>query len=156
YLVYARRELVAVFACEFLYIHDYTAFTVGNSERSISYLSGLFTEYRSQEPFLCSKLRFSLRSYLSDEYIAGLDLCADTDYSVFVKGVQCVLRNVWNISRYLLWSELCISCLTFIFLHMDRGEYVVLYKLLAYENGVLVVIAFPCHKAYEDVLSKGK
>ncbi len=125
-------------------------------KRVISYLSCLLTEDSSEQSFLSGKLSLSLRSYLTYEYIARAYLSTDSDNTVFIKVLQSFLTYVRNISCDLLRSELGVSCLGLVFFNMNRCVLILLYKVFVQKNGVLVVVAFPCHEADKGILTEGE
>ncbi len=83
-----------------------------------------------------------------------MNLCADTDYAVFVKVLKCVFTDVGNISCDFLRAELGITRLCLILLNVDRGKYVLSDYLFINKDSILIVVAFPCHKAYKYVLAE--
>ena len=124
--VYAGGKLVLVLSRENLYVDDYTALSVGNFQRSVPDFPRLFAEDSSEKPFFGRKLRFALRRNFTYENVAGLNLCAYSYDTVGVKVFQSVLGNVGNIPRNLLFAELSVPRLGFVFFDMDRREHVVL------------------------------
>ena len=85
YFINAGAELVAVFSCKHFDVYYYTVFAVRYAKGSIANLSCLFAEYCAEKSLLGGKLRLALRRYLTDKYIARVNLGTDTDYAVFVK-----------------------------------------------------------------------
>ena len=154
-LVYARLQLVAaVGAGKYLYVNYGTLFAVGHAQRGISYLSCLFAEDSSEQSFLGSQLGFTLGGYLADKYIARLNLGTDLNDAVLVKVFEHILTDVGDIAGYFLGAELCISCLGVVFFDVDRCINVVADDFFVQENGVLVVVALPSHKADESVFAQ--
>ena len=82
-------------------------------------LVAVFAEYCAEKSLLGGKLRLALRRYLTDKYIARVNLGTDTDYAVFVKVGKSVFTDVRDISRNIFRSELGISRLKLIFLYMN-------------------------------------
>ena len=72
----------------------------------------------------------------------------------FVKLAQRVVADVGDIACDLLRPKLCVARFNFVFLDMDRGINIIFYKALVDQNGVLVVVALPCHEADEHVAPK--
>ena len=154
--VYAGRQLVAVLLGEYFDIDNDAVFAVGPFQGSISDFLGFLAEYRAEQSLLGGQLGLALGRYLADKYIAGVNLCADADYASVVKVAKGVLADVGDISGYLFGAELGVSGLSLIFLDMDRGVNVVSDELLIDKNGVLVVVAFPCHEADKGVFAEAQ
>ncbi len=154
-LIYSGRKLIAVLSCKDLNVNDNTGFSVRNFKRAVSYLSCLFTEDRAEESFLSCQLGFALWCDLADQNIARSYLCAYSYDTVLVEVFQSVLGNVGDISCDLLCAELGITALQLVFLDMNGRILVLLNKVFVEQYGVLIVIALPCHKADESVLSEG-
>ena len=153
-LIYARRQLVAVLPCKYFRVHNDTVLAMGNLERRVPYLTGLLSKNRAEKPLFCRKLRLPLRSNLSYQDVSGAHLCADPDDSSLVQIFQGIVSHTWNVAGNLLRPELGVTSLRLIFLNVDGCIHVVLYKALAQENGILVVVAFPRHKSDERILSE--
>ena len=85
YFINAGAELVAVFSCKHFDVYYYAVFAVRYAKGSIANLSCLFAEYCAEKSLLGGKLRLALRRYLTDKYIARVNLGTDTNYAVFVK-----------------------------------------------------------------------
>ena len=155
-LVNSWRKLIAVLTGEYLDIDNNARFAVGDLQGVVSYFLGLFTENSSQKSFFSGKLGLSLRSYLSDEDIAGSYLCTDTNDTTVIEVLKSVLTNVGDISCDGLGTELCISFLDLILFNMDRGVNIFTDNTLVKKNGVLVVVAFPGHEADKSILTDSK
>ena len=56
----------------------------------------------------------------------------------------------------MLFAELCITAFHFVLFDVDGGVEVVLHKLFTDEDCVLIVVAFPRHKADEHVSAECK
>ncbi len=153
-LIYARRQLVAVLPCKYFRVHNDTVLAMGNLERRVPYLTGLLSKNRAEKPLFCRKLRLPLRSNLSYQDVSGAHLCADPDDSSLVQIFQGIVSHTWNVAGNLLRPELGVTSLRLIFLNVDGCIHVVLYKALAQENGILIVVAFPRHKSDERILSE--
>ena len=153
-LVHAGRQFVALLVREGAYINDYAGFAVRQTERGVARLSCLFAEYGAKQSFLGSEIGLALRGDLTDKDIAGMDLGALFDDTVRVEVAQRVVADVLYLARDLLRSELGISRLVGIDLDMERRINIVSHKVLVKQNGVLVVVAFPRHKADEGVLTE--
>ena len=127
-LIYAGAYIIAVFSCKYFYVYNYTCFSVRHSERRISYLSCLFTEYGSEKSFFRRKFCFSLRSNFSYKYIVGTNFRTDTNNSSFIKVAESVLADIGNISCYFFGSEFSVSCFCLKLFNMNRSIHVFLYK----------------------------
>ena len=127
-LVYAGSQLVAVLSCKHFGVNDNTIFSVRNLKRSVSYLSGLLAEDRTEQTFLRCKLGLSLGRYLTHQDIACAHFRADTDDTTLIQVFQCVVAHARNISGDLFRSQLGISGLCLVLLHMDGSIYIVLDK----------------------------
>ncbi|GFI65631.1 hypothetical protein IMSAG185_01234 [Lachnospiraceae bacterium] len=77
--IYPGGQLIAVFPCKHLGIHHNTILAVRNLQRGISDLSGLLSEYGTQQPLLRSELRLSLGRHLTHQNIAGTHFRSDAD-----------------------------------------------------------------------------
>ena len=149
------RKLVAVGSCEDLYIDDYTALTVGNSERCVSDFPCLFTEDGSKKSLFGCQLCLTLGCDLTDENVACVYLGAYSDDTSLIEVSQGVLTHIGDISCDVFRTELCVSRLDFVFFDVDRCIHIVAHKALVYKYGVLIVVALPHHKADEGVLTEG-
>ena len=129
---------------------------MGYFKGSITYLSCLLTKDGTKETLLSSKLCLSLRSNLTNKDITGTYLSTDTDDTTLIQIFQSVIADTRNITCDLFRSQLGITGFCLIFLDMDRCINIVLYKSLAEQNGILVVITFPGHKSDQRVLTKRK
>ena len=91
HLVYARGELVAIFAGENLHIHDDAEFAVRHAQRSIAHLARLIAEDRAQQALFRRQLGFALRRDLADQNIVCAHLRADADDAALVQIAQRVV-----------------------------------------------------------------
>ena len=128
---------------------------MGYTEGGISNLACFFAKDCAEQAFLSGELGFTLRCYLTDKDISGTNLSTDTDNSAFVKVLKSVLADIRDVTGNLFRSKLCVTGFDFVFFDMNRCINIVTDKLFIKENGVLVVIAFPCHEADKGVLTKG-
>jgi hypothetical protein len=154
-LVHAGGHLVAVFAGEALHVHDYAALAVGYLKGGVADLSGLLAEYGAQQALLGGEVGLALGRDLAHQDVAGTDLGADGDDAALVQILQRVVAHAGDVAGDLLGSQLGVAGVALIFLYMDGGENVLHDKALGNQDGVLVVVAFPGHKADEDVLAQG-
>ena len=127
-LIYTRRKLVTVLSCKYFSINNDTVLTMRNLKGSISYLSRLLTEDRTEQTFFCSKLCLSLRSNFTYQNVSCTNLSTDTDDTALIKVFQSIVTNARNISCDLFRSQLGISGFCFIFFNVDRCINIVLNK----------------------------
>ena len=149
-----RRHIITVCSCKHFYIYYNTIFTVRNFKRSITYFSCLFAEYRTQKSFLSRKLGFTLWCNLSDKNISGTDLCTDSDNTSLIQISETVLTYIRNIPCYFFRAKFGFARFYFVFLYMNRGEYIIFYKLFVKQDSILIVITFPSHKSYKNITSQ--
>ena len=155
-LVYTRGHLIAILSCKYLGIYDNTVFTMRYFQRSITYFTCFLTEDCTEKSLFCSKLCLSLRSNLTNKDITGTNFCTDTDDTTFIKILQCVIADTRNITCDLFRSEFGITGFCLIFFNMNRCVNIVHNKSFAKKYSILVVVAFPCHKSDQRVLTKSK
>ena len=151
----ARCKLLALITGKYLNVNDDTSFTVRNFKGVITNFSCLFAENSTEKSFFCCKLSFTLRCYLTNEDITCADFSTDTNDSAVVKILESVIADIRNVTGDLFGSELCISCFDLIFFDMDRSVHIFTNNTFIKENGVFVVVAFPCHEADEGILTNG-
>ena len=125
------------------------------AERSIANLACLFAEYGAKQPLLGSKLRFALGRNLAYEYIARVNIRTYADDTVGIEVLERILAAVRNFSCDFLRTELGVSCFRIVLFYMNRCINIVANEIFIEQNGVLVVIAFPCHEAYKGILAEG-
>ena len=101
-----------------------------NFKGSISYLSGLLAEDRAEQTLLSRKLGLSLGRYLTYKDIACAHFRTDTDDTALIQIFQSVVAYARNVSGDLFRSQLGISGLCLVLLHMDGSIYIVLDKSL--------------------------
>ena len=154
-LVYAGVEFIAVFAGEFLNLNNNSVFAVGNTQGGVPDFPCLFAEDCAKKSFLRGELGFALGGNLSDEDIAGVNLCADADNTSFVKILERV-ADIRNIVGDFFGTELRVTGFKLIFFNVDRCVHIISYKFFVDENCVLIVVALPGHKADEGVLAEAE
>ena len=152
--VYARRQFVAVFAGEDTDINDDTGFTVGNSQGSITNFSCLFTEDRSQQTFFRSQFGFALRSYLTNQDVAGVNFCTDVDDTFFIQVLQCIFAHVGDVSGDFFRSQLGVTGFGFVFFNVDGCQNVIHQQTFIQNDRVFVVVTFPGHETDQQVLTQ--
>ena len=105
----ARRQLVAVFTGEDLYVNYDAVLAVRHPQRGVSHLSRLFAEDGAEQAFLGGELSLALGRYLADQDIAGTHLCADADNAALVQILERVLADVGDIAGDLLRARALVS-----------------------------------------------
>ena len=155
HLVDAGRQLILALAGEDLDVDDNAAFAVRHFQGCVANLTGLFTEDGTQQTLFRGQLGFTLRGDLADENIARADFSAHADHTELIKVLERFLADIGDITGDLLRPELCFAGFGLILLNVDGGIAVFLDKALGDQYGILVVIAFPGHKADQNVESKG-
>ena len=153
-LVYARREFVAVFAGEDLDIHDNTSLTVGHLQGVVADFASLFAEDCTQQAFFCGQFRFALRGDLTNQNIAGMYFRTDADNTVFVQILQGIVAHVRNVAGDFFRSQLGVTALDLQFFNVHGSKDIFSYQTFVQQNGVLVVVAFPCHEADQSIFTQ--
>ncbi len=153
-LINTRRQFISVISCKYFRIYNNTIFTVGHLKRSISYLTGLFTEDRTQQPLFCGKLCLSFRSHLADKNISCTNFRTDPDNSALIQIFQRLIAHARDISCDLFRPKLCVTSLCLIFFNVNGSIHILLNQSLAQQNGILIVVTFPGHKPDQRVLAK--
>ncbi len=149
-----RAELVAILAGKDLHIHNDTVLAVRYTQGGIPHLARLLTEDRPQQPLLRCQLGLALRGHLTDQDIAAAHLGADADNAALVQILQRVIAHIGDIAGDLLRPQLGIAGFHFVFLNVDGGVYIIPHDLLVDQNGILVIVALPGHKADQGVLAQ--
>ncbi len=155
-LTYSWRKLITVLGCEYLSIYNDTVLTVRNLQGSITYFSSLLTKDCTEQSLFCCKLSLSLWSNLTYQNITGTNLRTDTDDTIFIQILQCIVTDTCYITSDLFRSQLRITCFDLELFNMNRGIYIVHYHLFRQQNRILVVITFPLHESNQRVLTKSK
>ena len=83
-----------------------------------------------------------------------MNLGADIDDAGFVQVLQRFFRNVRNVARDFLRTELGVAGHHFEFFDVDRREHVVLHDPLGEQDRVLEVVAVPRHERDEHVAAE--
>ena len=126
-LVYARRQLVAVFAAKHLNANDFTSFAMGYTQGAVAYFASLFTKDSTQQAFFSGELGFTLRSNLAYQNIAGTYFRANADNAAFVQILQRVVAYVGQLAGNFFFTQLGIASIAIIFFNMDRSKDIGLY-----------------------------
>ena len=71
------------------------------------------------------------------------------------RSLQRILAHVGDVAGDLLRPQLGVAGFDLVFLDVDGGIHVVPHDLFVDQNGVLVVVALPGHKADQDVFAQG-
>lgn len=100
------------------------------------------------------KLAFGFRSDLSYDDISSLDYGSDPDNTVLIQILELIHRNSRDIIRRLFRPEFRISHLYLIFFDLDRGELIIFHEPLGYHDRIFIVISFPWHERYSQILSQ--
>ncbi len=153
-LVYAGSKLVAVISVENLNVNDNAVFAMRYTQGGITHFSCLLAKDCTEQSFLCGKLGFTLWSDFTYKDVSGTDFCADADNSALVKLAESVVAHVGNIAGDFFRSKLGVTGFKLIFFDMNGSKGVFFNKLFVDKNSILVVIAFPCHKADEHILAE--
>src|SRR5664279_1324010 len=146
--------LFLVFAGEDLHLDDDALDSRGALERGVAHVAGLLAEDRAKELLFGRELRLALRRDLAHENVAGLDVRPDAHDAGLVEVAKRVLRDVRDVLRDLLGTELRLAGLDLELLDVDGGVVVLLDHLLGDEDRVLVVVAAPRHEGDEDVAAE--
>ena len=156
-LVHSGCKLrVAVRPWEHLRINHHAVLTVRHFQWSIAHLPCLLTEDRPEEPLLRCQLGLSLWRDLTDKDIAGTHLRTDPDDPPVVKILERIITDARNISRDLLGTKLCVARIRLVLFYMNGSVYVFHDKPLTQQNGILIIISFPCHETDQRILTKSK
>src|SRR5699024_5144402 len=100
------------------------------------------------------ELGFTLWCNLTNEDIAGVNLGTDADDTAVVQLFEGILADVWNVAGDLFRSELGVTRFDLVLLDVDGGVDVVADHAFVQKNRVLVVVAFPGHKADQRVFTQ--
>ena len=123
---------------------------------SVAHFSCLLTEDRPKQPLLRGKLRLSLRSHLAHQNVTGTHLRTNADNASVIQIFQRIVTDARHVSRNFFRSELGIPRLCLIFFHMHGSINIFLHQSFTEEYGILVVVAFPCHKSDQRILAQSQ
>ena len=152
----SRRQLVAMFAGKYLDADDDARFAVGNAQGAVALFPGLFIEHGADQALFGGQFRFAFRRHFADQDITGAYFGTDADDAAFVQVLACFFGHVRDIAGDLFRSQFRIAGIAFVFFNMDGCIGIVLDQIFAQEHGIFVVIAFPGHIGYEDVVAQGQ
>jgi len=96
----------------------------------------------------------SLGRHLAHQNIACAHFRADSDNSPVVQILQSIIAHAGHIPGDLLGPQLGIPGFCLVFFNMDGGIHIFHHQSLAEQNGILVVVTFPGHKADQRVLAQ--
>jgi len=155
----AWRQFVAVAAVVFLALQhvdvdDLAGLAVRHVERGVAHFAGLFTEDGAQQTLFGGEFGFALRAHLADEHVAWCHFCANADDAAIVEVGDDVFRQVRDVAGDFLRTELGVTRIDVVLLHVDGGENVFFHETLRDDDGVLVVVALPRHEGNEQVLAQ--
>ncbi len=120
----------------------------------IADFTGLFTEDGAQQALFGRQFGFALGRNLTDENITGTDFGTFFNDTVGAEILQCVVTDVGHFTGDFFRSQFGIARFQRIFFNMKRSVHVFTNQALVQQDGVLVVITFPGHKADESVLTE--
>ena len=152
--VYARRQFVVIFTGEDADVDDFPRFTMRYAQRRIADFAFLVAEDGAQQAFFRCQFRFAFRRDFADQDVAREDVGTDHDDAVFVEVLRAFFTDVGDFTGNFFRAQFRVAGITFVFFDVDGCVEVVLREFFTEENGVFVVIAFPRHVGYEDVVTK--
>ena len=152
--IHAGGQLITVLPGKHLGVHHNAVLAVRHFQGRIPHLSGLLAEDGPQQPLLCGKLGLSLGRHLAHQNIACAHFRADSDNSPVVQILQSIIAHAGHIPGDLLGPQLGIPGFCLVFFNMDGGIHIFHHQSLAEQNGILVVVTFPGHKADQRVLAQ--
>ncbi|OWK21228.1 hypothetical protein AJ88_20100 [Mesorhizobium amorphae CCBAU 01583] len=120
----------------------------------VANVRGLFAEDGAQELLFRRHRAFALRRDLADQDVTRLHFRADIDDAGLIEVLQRFFRDVRNVARDFLRSELGVARHDFKLLDVDRGEDVVGHDTLGEQDRVLVVVAVPRHERDQHVAAE--
>ena len=150
-LVDTRGQFVSGLAGELLDVYHLSGLAVRDLERGVPHLAGLLPEDGPEQLLFGGKLGLALGGHLPHQYVAGLDVGPDSDYTVLVQVPQHILLDVGDVGGYLLVTELGAACLDLVFLYVNGGQYVISNQPLADHDSVLEVVPLPGHERDQQV-----
>jgi hypothetical protein len=134
---------------------DHRAFDSGRAvERSVLHVAGLFAEDGAQQFLFGRELGFALGRHFAHQDVARLHRGADADHAAFIQIAQEGIRDVGNVARDFLRTQLGVAGLDLELFDVDRGVVVFLDQLFADQDGVFEVIAAPGHEGHQHVAAE--
>ena len=118
-LIHSRRQFVTVFTGKHFDTDDNTGFTVGHTQRTVPFLTGLFVKYGTYKTFFRRQLGFTLRCNFSYKDITGAYFRTDPDDTALIQVFARRFRNVGDVPGDLFRSQLGVAGITVIFFNMN-------------------------------------
>src|SRR5581483_1857354 len=125
-------------------------------QRRVFYVTGLFAENRAQQFLFWRKLRFALGRHFAHQDVARLYGRADANNAAFVQVAQERFRDIRNIARDFLRTQLGVPGFDLELFDVDRSVVIFLDQLLRHHDGVLEVVAAPGHESHQHVAAKSE
>ena len=150
----SMSELVVLFAGKGLNVYNDAGLTVRYTYRCVSDFTDFFTENSAIKSFFRCQLGFTLGCNLTDNDVACMNFCTDTDHTVFVKILQGIVTDVGNFTGDLFRTKLGITGFALIFSYVNLLINIITHQALTDKDGVLKVVAFPWHEADQCVATQ--
>ena len=128
---------------------------MGHFQGGVPDLSGLFAKDGPEQALLRGEVGLPLGGHLAHQDVPRVDLRAHSDNAPLIQVFQGVVAHVGDVTGNLFRPQLGVPGLGLILLNVNGGKDIVLDHSLIEQDGVLVVVALPGHKAHEDVLAQG-
>ena len=125
-------------------------------QRSVLHITGLVTEDGTEQFLFRRRIRFTLRSNLTDKDITRFDAGTHTNNTVFVKVFSRFLTYVRNVRGQLFHTTLRFANFQRIFFYVYRGQKVLTNHTFIQYDSILIVIALPRHVSNQQVLTQCK
>ena len=78
----------------------------------------------------------------------------DADNTVFVQILQGIVAHVRNVAGDFFRSQLGVTALDLQFFNVHGSKDIFSYQTFVQQNGVLIVVAFPCHEADQSIFTQ--
>ena len=69
---------------------------------------------------------------------------------------QTLLRNVWNITGYLLRTKLSLADFYVEIFNVDRSKFVIFHQAWRNHDSIVHVVATPWHESYQQIFTEGQ
>jgi len=152
--LHARRQVAVFVPIKDFDIHNLAASAMGHPQAGIFHIAQLLTEDGAQQFLLGSELFLTLWRDLAHQDIQRTHLSANPDDAFFVQITQRVIGDVGNLAGDLFGSEFGVARGQLVLFDMHGGEFVILDKPLAQQDGILIVAALPGDESHENILSQ--
>ena len=116
--------------------------------------SGFLTKDRTEQALLSRQFCLALRCDAADKNVTRTHFRTDADDTAVIQIFQRIFADARDIIGDLLGTELGVTRFCLIFFDMNRSVNIILNQTLTDQNGILVVVTFPCHETDERVLSE--